>query len=478
MNLQILDPEPRRGRRAPDARNPDARNPDARTPIARPLSPLRRLGFLVAAGLLGLAGPAAAAEPPTLSIYADPAPPEVRDRPLEPGLASQTLGLARIASGLRHGAPYAILMWGRNCPVDSLVSWDEANDGFEKSDVDDRIFHETLTGLGFRVAGDPTDLFRDTDAPAGDLQVGALITDYTLGVCAGFMPGEKKLEIEKSRGAGRGQMTVDWQIHAPALSRTLVRVRTTVRVQLNDPVINTPEAIYQALLRDSLRALAADDGFRKVVTTPIRAASGLVEPPASDPIRLSGARITAKVPDAHQAVAAVLTGASLGSAFLVSEQGYLLTNRHVVGSTRMLKIRWSDGTESVGEVIRSDPGRDVALIRTEPRPGPVFKLRTAPVRQGETVYAIGTPMETRLQGTLTRGVISATRTLEGYRFIQSDVSVNPGNSGGPLLDDAGQVVAMTVSRYARNPSESVQGLNFFIPIDDALRFLALTLEPR
>jgi S1-C subfamily serine protease len=184
------------------------------------------------------------------------------------------------------------------------------------------------------------------------------------------------------------------------------------------------------------------------------------------------------VPDAHQAVAAVLTGASLGSAFLVSEQGYLLTNRHVVGSTRMLKIRWSDGTESVGEVIRSDPGRDVALIRTEPRPGPVFKLRTAPVRQGETVYAIGTPMETRLQGTLTRGVISATRTLEGYRFIQSDVSVNPGNSGGPLLDDAGQVVAMTVSRYARNPSESVQGLNFFIPIDDALRFLALTLEPR
>ena len=473
MNLQILDPEPRRGRRAPDARNPDAR-----TPIARPLSPLRRLGFLVAAGLLGLAGPAAAAEPPTLSIYADPAPPEVRDRPLEPGLASQTLGLARIASGLRHGAPYAILMWGRNCPVDSLVSWDEANDGFEKSDVDDRIFHETLTGLGFRVAGDPTDLFRDTDAPAGDLQVGALITDYTLGVCAGFMPGEKKLEIEKSRGAGRGQMTVDWQIHAPALSRTLVRVRTTVRVQLNDPVINTPEAIYQALLRDSLRALAADDSFRKVVTTPIRAASGLVEPPASDPIRLSGARISAKVPDAHQAVAAVLTGASLGSAFLVSEQGYLLTNRHVVGSTRMLKIRWSDGTESVGEVIRSDPGRDVALIRTEPRPGPVFKLRTAPVRQGETVYAIGTPMETRLQGTLTRGVISATRTLEGYRFIQSDVSVNPGNSGGPLLDDAGQVVAMTVSRYARNPSESVQGLNFFIPIDDALRFLALTLEPR
>jgi S1-C subfamily serine protease len=184
------------------------------------------------------------------------------------------------------------------------------------------------------------------------------------------------------------------------------------------------------------------------------------------------------VPDAHRAVAAVLTGASLGTAFLVSDQGYLLTNRHVVGSTRMIKLRWSDGSESVGEVVRSDAGRDVALIRTDPRPGPAFRLRTEPVRQGETVYALGTPMETRLQGTLTRGVISASRSLAGYRFIQSDAAVNPGNSGGPLLDEAGRVVGMTVSRYASAPEDGIQGLNFFIPIEDALRFLALTLEPR
>jgi S1-C subfamily serine protease len=184
------------------------------------------------------------------------------------------------------------------------------------------------------------------------------------------------------------------------------------------------------------------------------------------------------VPDAHRAVAAVMTGASLGTAFLVSDQGYLLTNRHVVGSTRLLKLRWSDGSESIGEVIRSDAGRDVALIRTDPRPGPVLRLRSEPVRQGETVFALGTPMETRLQGTLTRGVISASRTLAGYRFIQSDAAVNPGNSGGPLLDESGRVVAMTVSRYASEPTDRIQGLNFFIPIEDALSFLALTLEPR
>lgn len=463
MTLLYPDPDVRWGRR---------------TPECHPPSPLPWLGALVAAATLALAGTATAAEPPKLSVFSEPPPAAVIDRRLEPDRPSQTLGLAMISSSIRHGSPYALVLWGRKCAPDSLASWDEANDAFEKTEVDDRIFHETLSGLGFRVAGDPTDLFRDAEAPAGDLQVGGLITDYSFSACGGFMPGEQKLDLETAIGNGVGQMTVEWQIHVPALSRTIARIRTTVRVETPRPVINAPEAIYQALLRDSLRALAADDGFRTAVTTPIRAASGLVEPPRGEPLRLAPARTPASVPDAHRAVAAVMTGASLGTAFLVSEQGYLLTNRHVVGSTRLLKLRWSDGSESIGEVIRSDAGRDVALIRTDPRPGPVLRLRSEPVRQGETVFAIGTPMETRLQGTLTRGVISASRTLAGYRFIQSDAAVNPGNSGGPLLDESGRVVAMTVSRYASESSDGIQGLNFFIPIEDALSFLALTLEPR
>lgn len=450
----------------------------AHTPAAPPPSRAPWFYALVGVVTVILAGPVAAAEPPALSVFSKPPPPPVVDRPLESDRPSQTLGLARISSSIRHGSSYALVLWGRKCAPDSLVAWDEANDAFEKTEVDDRIFHETLSGLGFRVAGDPTDLFRDAEAPAGDLQVGALITDYSFSVCGGFMPGEQKLDLETAIGTGAGQMAVEWQIHVPALSRTIARIRTTVRVETATPIINAPEAIYQALLGDSLRALAADDGFRKAVTTPIRAASGLVEPPPGELLRLAPGRTPASMPEAHRAVAAVVTGASLGTAFLVSDQGYLLTNRHVVGSTRLLKLRWSDGSESIGEVIRSDAGRDVALIRTDPRPGPVLRLRSEPVRQGETVFAIGTPMETRLQGTLTRGVISASRTLAGYRFIQSDAAVNPGNSGGPLLDESGRVVAMTVSRYASEPADPTQGLNFFIPIEDALSFLALTLEPR
>ena len=469
MNLQLRIPDVRWGRRTRAAPPPWP----ARWPARWPAIQFLAVMFAAAAAL-----PAMAAEPPQLSVFSKPAPPPVVDRPLEKDRTSQTLGLARIASSIRHGAPYALVLWGKKCAPDNLASWDQANDGFEKSEVDERIFHETLTGLGFRVAGDPTDLFRDAEAPEGDLQVGALITDYTASICGGFMPGEQKLELDTAIGTGVAQMTVEWQIHAPALSKTIARIRTTVRVETPSPIINAPEALYQARLRYSLRAPAADHYFRRAAVTPIRAPSGLVEPPSAEALRLRAARSAASVSDAHRAVAAVITGASLGSAFLVSDQGYLLTNRHVVGSSRLLRLKWSDGTESVGEVVRSDAGRDVALIRTDPRPGPAFRLRTDPVRQGETVFAIGTPMETRLQGTLTRGVISASRSLAGYRFIQSDAAVNPGNSGGPLLDESGRVVAMTVSRYASSPEEGVQGLNFFIPIDDALRFLALTVEAR
>lgn len=459
--------------------SPDPDECQGRRPAAVPsLARAPWLCTLVGVATLLLAGPGVAADLPALSVFSEPPPPAVVDRPLGSDRPSQTLGLARIASSIRHGSSYALVLWGRKCAPDNLATWDEAKDAFEKTEVEDRIFHETLSGLGFRVAGDPTDLFRDAEAPAGDLQVGALITDYSFSVCGGFMPGEQKLDLESAIGAGAGQMTVEWQIYVPALSRTIARIRTTVRVETATPIINAPVAIDQALFRDSLRALAADDGFRKAVTTPIRAASGLVEPQPGDPLRIAPGRTSANMTEAHRAVAAVMTGASLGTAFLVSDQGYLLTNRHVVGSTRLLKLRWSDGSESIGEVIRSDAGRDVALIRTDPRPGPVLRLRSEPVRQGETVFAIGTPMETRLQGTLTRGVISASRTLAGYRFIQSDAAVNPGNSGGPLLDESGRVVAMTVSRYASEPADRTQGLNFFIPIEDALSFLALTLEPR
>jgi S1-C subfamily serine protease len=134
-----------------------------------------------------------------------------------------------------------------------------------------------------------------------------------------------------------------------------------------------------------------------------------------------------------------------------------------------VKVRWSDGIEGLGEVVRTDKVRDVALIKTDPRGREPIRLRRGALQPGDTVFAIGAPLGDKFQSTVTRGVISAYRTFEGVSFIQSDVSVNPGSSGGPLLDDKGAVVGLTESGY--QAAGAPTGINLFVPIGDALDFL-------
>jgi serine protease Do len=135
-------------------------------------------------------------------------------------------------------------------------------------------------------------------------------------------------------------------------------------------------------------------------------------------------------------------------------------------------VRLSDGRNLVGEVLRSDKVRDVALLRTDPVAFDVFALRAEEARTGEEVFALGSPLGKVLSGTLTRGVLSARRVIEGVSFLQSDVAVNPGNSGGPLIDGQGRVVGIA---QIGGSEGGLQGLGLFVPIQEAMDQLALKL---
>jgi S1-C subfamily serine protease len=168
-------------------------------------------------------------------------------------------------------------------------------------------------------------------------------------------------------------------------------------------------------------------------------------------------------------VVTLLAGGGHGGGFLVSRDGYALTDQHVIGSARRVAVRWSDGIETVGGMVRSDRIRDVALVKTDPRGREPLPLRRDSMRPGETVFAIGAPLETRFQNSVSRGVVSAYRTIEGLHYLQSDVFINPGASGGPLLDEHGVVAAMTKSTYRIDSAPT--GINFFTPVADTLDFL-------
>jgi S1-C subfamily serine protease len=113
------------------------------------------------------------------------------------------------------------------------------------------------------------------------------------------------------------------------------------------------------------------------------------------------------------------------------------------------------------------------VVKTEPK-STALSVRTTAVQLGEAVFAVGTPLDKSLANSLTRGIVSAQRLIEGQPYIQSDVAVTHGNSGGPLLNEAGQVVGITVSGL--EPNGAPIGLNFFIPIADALK--ALGIQPQ
>lgn len=158
---------------------------------------------------------------------------------------------------------------------------------------------------------------------------------------------------------------------------------------------------------------------------------------------------------------------SLGSGFILSEDGYILTNDHVVSGAEQIKVRLTDQRVFPGQVVGSDPKTDVAVIKIDARePLPVAVLGDSDLlKVGQWALAIGNPFG--LDSTLTVGVISATgRTdvgIEDYEnFIQTDASINPGNSGGPLLNIYGEVVGVNTAIVA-----SGQGIGFAIPINMA-----------
>ncbi len=164
-----------------------------------------------------------------------------------------------------------------------------------------------------------------------------------------------------------------------------------------------------------------------------------------------------------------------GSGFVIDKAGYIVTNNHVVENADTVIVTLSDETSVEAEVIGTDPGNDVAVLRIDVPPDrlqPVQLGTSGDLRVGQRAIAIGNPFG--LERTLTTGVISSLgRPLEVgdqrtiYDVIQTDAAINPGNSGGPLLDSTGRLIGMNTAIYS--PTGSSVGLGFAVPVDTLRR---------
>lgn len=163
-----------------------------------------------------------------------------------------------------------------------------------------------------------------------------------------------------------------------------------------------------------------------------------------------------------------------GSGFILSADGRLMTNAHVVSGAETVQVTLKDGRSFEGEVLGADPVTDVAVIKIEATDLPTVTLGSSEnLTPGQWAIAIGNPLG--LDNTVTAGIISAldrSSTQVGVpdkrvRFIQTDAAINPGNSGGPLLNDQGEVIGINTAIRANG-----QGLGFAIPIETAQRIAA------
>ncbi|UYZ84027.1 DegQ family serine endoprotease [Entomomonas sp. E2T0] len=161
---------------------------------------------------------------------------------------------------------------------------------------------------------------------------------------------------------------------------------------------------------------------------------------------------------------------SLGSGFIISSDGYILTNNHVVNGADEIVVRLSDRRELKATLIGADPRTDVALLKVEAKSLPVVKMgKSETLKVGEWVMAIGSPFG--FDHSVTVGVVSAKGRSLGAEsnyvpFIQTDVAINPGNSGGPLFNLNGEVVGVNSQIVTR--SGGFMGLSFAIPVDVAV----------
>ena len=158
----------------------------------------------------------------------------------------------------------------------------------------------------------------------------------------------------------------------------------------------------------------------------------------------------------------------VGSGFIIESNGLILTNAHVVEGATTIYVTLTDKREFKAKLLGMDKRTDVAVVKIEARDLPKLPLGdSSRVRVGEWVLAIGSPFG--LENTVTAGIVSAkSRDTGDYLpFIQTDVAVNPGNSGGPLLNTAGQVIGINSQIFSR--SGGYMGISFAIPIDEAMR---------
>lgn len=381
------------------------------------------------------------------------------------------VAFTRLVIRLKAGDPFFVLSPHTFCFPSETKTWPGGQTEVKIAPyLDD--FRSQFSDAGLNPEGEAS-LFDTSGASSAEYALAGAVVEEHLDICSPnwtIEPNPERLKI-----SGDASVTIDWQLYSRLENKIVATARTSASFSSREKIYGGLDAYNRRLMNESFRQVAANAEVRRALTGTGLTTGDMVNPPELARLMVPGTLgVEVQTIDrASQAVVVIYAGDAMGSGVLISREGYLLTDAHVVGDASQVRVRWSDGKEGVATVVRTSKQRDVAVLRTDAAGRAPLPIRSEPVRIGETVFAIGSPEDQAFQGTVTKGVVSATRVFAGYTYIQSDVTAGHGSSGGPLLDESGRILGLT-DKGTHNATSS--GISLFTPIKDAIDFLGLDLR--
>lgn len=362
----------------------------------------------------------------------------------------------------------------------------------EKTEMKDG-FYDVMSSLGYDVSDNPhMDFDGDDELLRSIYTLSADIEDVQLDVCR-----QSSLLMGVDQGyEGEAYVKVRWSIYDRLQRKTVMRTNTEGYYRSDRPSVDGIEILLIEAFMAATHNLGAQSDFYSL----------MVEGNAPDifeeyqdvdeghfqndekvrlPLLSLSTEPLVSAKTLQQNSVLIISGAGHGSGFFITQNGHILTNQHVVGNADKVRVETHGKKyKLIAEVVRRDRVRDVALLRIIDMPER-FQPELRPVRKkwpsiGEDVLAVGAPRLSKdLQDTVTKGIISAHRKKNRFdqnSYLQSDVTIHGGNSGGPLYDRFGNLVGVTVSGYDFSGLSLNSGLNNFIPIADALDVLGIEYD--
>lgn len=431
--------------------------------------------LLYASVLCLLAGMAAcASSPPAVikqAVLLDPVlPREGKTRPIM---------LKKVISVVPRGKVIGTMRTGGLLPYNGPLCWKSDKTAVSDAELGD-LLREQLQKYGYTVVGDPDALFEDRSGDRAEFLIGGKVRDIRASV---YYPRSASQDWVTAKGDL--SVEVEWELYSKRTRDVVLRVTTHGSSSSGGRAESFQDIFYQAF-DAAVRNLLAHGKLYQLVSLERELPSLAMSPAKPTEVKVryrTIADLAKKDMDRERVIGAmrssvitIFSGGGHGSGFLISADGYVLTNEHVVGEATFVNVRFVTGKEVTGQVIKVNKVRDVALVKLEADNYPSLVLGdTSAVNIGDEVFSIGTPLSADLSQTVTRGIVSSIRIKDDIKYVQSDVNIHPGNSGGPLVSLNNGVVGVCVSGITFGPY--TLGLNYFIPVEEAIKALGIVKAP-